>query len=300
MPAERAVMNMRRLTISVILTLMASLAVTTRAHASNEEAKERAARKACLSGNYQKGVEILSDLFIRTGNPVFIYNQGRCLEQSGRSEEAINRFREYLRKAKDASAEDRADAEKHITDCQALLDEKAAHAVGTHAEPAPTPAQKNAAEQPATPGPKAASEPARGTLAEPPPPAPAVPDTSGQLVANPPQPPASPGRTLRIAGIACGVAGVGSIATGIYFYTRARSFSDKVSSQDVTNSSDESSGKNAETMQWVFYSIGGAALATGTVLYLLGWPNVDSNTRTSGVAPLLGPGLAGVSAHGSF
>jgi hypothetical protein len=97
------------------------LALTSQAHAANEDARERAAaRKACLSGDVQKGMEILSDLFVRTENPVHIYNQGRCLEQNGRCEEAINRFREYLRKAK-ISAEERSEAEKHIADCQALL-----------------------------------------------------------------------------------------------------------------------------------------------------------------------------------
>jgi hypothetical protein len=40
--------------------------------------QERAARKACLSGDYAKGVEILSDLFIDTKDPVYLFNQGRC------------------------------------------------------------------------------------------------------------------------------------------------------------------------------------------------------------------------------
>jgi hypothetical protein len=53
-------------------------------------------------------------------------------------------------------------------------------------------------------------------------------------------------------------------------------------------------------MQWVFYSVGGAALATGVVLYALAWPSSDANQKTARVAPLFGPGLAGISAHGTF
>ncbi len=58
------------------------------------------------------------DLFVKTEDPVFIFNQGRCFEQNGHFEEAINRFLEYLRKAKKASGQDRADTERHIADCR--------------------------------------------------------------------------------------------------------------------------------------------------------------------------------------
>jgi hypothetical protein len=33
-----------------------------------------------------------------------------------------------------------------------------------------------------------------------------------------------------------------------------------------------------ETLGWVSYGVGGAALATGVVLYLLGWPSAPSTT----------------------
>jgi hypothetical protein len=89
------------------------------AWAGRIENQERAARKACLTGDPKRGVDILADLFIDTDDPTYIYNQGRCFEQNSRYEEAITKFREYLRKAGSASAADKADAEKHIADCQA-------------------------------------------------------------------------------------------------------------------------------------------------------------------------------------
>jgi hypothetical protein len=260
----------------VLLTLLAAPV----AQAAGVEVKERAARKACLSGDYAKGVEMLSDLFIDTKDPNYIYNQARCFEQNSRCEEAVSRFREFLRKTTKITPADKADTEKHIADCQAILGQK----------PAPAPKAEAAPAVPATPIPAPAT-----ALPQPPTP---------EQVAITAQPAATaatnPGRGLRIAGITCGALGVASVGTAIYFYTQARFYSNKVSGQTVPNPSDESAGKHAQTMQWVFYSVGAAAIATGTVLYVLGWPSADSGHTTAGVAPMLGPGLAGISAQGAF
>jgi hypothetical protein len=139
--------------------------------------------------------------------------------------------------------------------------------------------------------------PSPPSLAAPPPP-----DAPEQVAAaNTAQPAATHlGSGLRIAGIACGAIGVVSVGTAIYYYTRAKSYSDKVSGQTVRNSSDLSAGRHAETMQWVFYSAGAAAIATGTLLYVLGWQATDAGRAVAGVAPLLGPGVAGISAQGVF
>jgi hypothetical protein len=260
------------------------LLTTPLAHAAGKEAQERAARKACLSGDYAKGVEILSDLFIDTKDPNFIFNQARCFEQNNRCEEAVSRFREYLRKASGLSAEDKADTEKHIADCQALM--------GTKAAPEPKVAEAPPAPAPAAP---IVVPPTAPAMAPPVAPAPARIDMAS---ATPPA--ANPGRGLRIAGIACGVVGVASVGAGIYYYTQAKSYSDKVSNQTIPNPSDESAGKHAQTMQWVFYSAGAAAIATGTVLYVLGWQAANAGQTTASIAPMFGTGLAGISAKGAF
>jgi len=284
---------MCRLGISAFIASVFSLLFVSRVLAASEDAKERTARKACLSGNYQKGVEILSDLFVRTKDPIFIYNQGRCFEQNGRYEESILRFREYLRKDKYASAQIKADAQRHIADCQALLGKNAAP------EPGPKPEAMPATKPEIAPAPPPVAEAVREAVVAPlVAPGLEVAATSEQLVANPTSQAQNTGLGLRIAGIACGVVGLGSIATAIYFYTRARSLSDKISKQDVPDPSDVSSGENAETMQWVFYGIGGAAIATGTVLYVLGWRS--AGTGHASLAPMVGPGLAGIWARGAF
>ena len=276
---------MRKSSLFTTVLLLLLAAPYARA-AGGEEAKERAARKACLSGDYTKGVGLLSDLFIDTLDPNYIYNQARCFEQNNRCEEAVSRFREFLRKATKVSPGDKAEAEKHIAECQGLLGQKAApEPKAAVAPPSPAPA-------PAAPSPAPA-------MVLPPPPAP---EPVAVAVATQPEATraTNPGRGLRIAGIACGAVGVASVGTAIYFYTQAKSYSDKVSGQTIPNPSDESAGKHAQTMQWVFYGAGAAAIATGTVLYLLGWPSSDSGRTTAGVTPILGPGLAGISAQGAF
>lgn len=265
----------RRKTASLCLWAIAAAAVSLpgQAGAAQLQAQERAAKKACMTGDPATGVAILADLFMDTGDPTFIYNQGRCYEQNNRCEDAIARFREYVRKATNASAAERNDVDKHIADCQALLAQSPTLAPGATAAVAPVP-----------------SPPVLTTLPGPP----------NQAVAASAPPARNVGRGLRIAGITTGAVGLASIGTGIYFYTRAVSYSNKVAKQPARNPSDESAGRTAETMQWVFYSIGGAAVATGVVLYVLGQPSAQAAGPVATIAPLVGPGVAGLSAQGAF
>jgi hypothetical protein len=247
------------------------LCVAMAARAGDRGAQERAARKACLSGDYAKGIELLSDLFLDTRDPTHIFNQGRCYEQNSRYGEAIARFREYLRKATKIAPSDRADTEKHIADCQALL-----------AQP------EKAAVTPAAPTPV--------LVPEPPPAEPTVP-VARSAQASTTAETARSGRGLRIAGVLCGLVGLVSIGTGIYYYSRARSLSETVN----PSPSVQQDGKDAETMQWVFYSVGAAGVVAGTGLFLWGWrSNASTDAPAAAIGPMVGPGLAGLWAQGVF
>jgi hypothetical protein len=90
------------------------------------------AKKACLSGDTKKGTELLADLYIDTNDATHIYNQGRCFEQNGQKEQAIPRFEEYLRKAKDLSSDDVDAVHKRIESLQAEVDRR-----GKTAQPEP-------------------------------------------------------------------------------------------------------------------------------------------------------------------
>ena len=272
--------------VASILLLFSSTA-----YASGEDAgakaKEKDARKACLAGDSAKGAALLAELFVDTNDYNYIFNQARCFEQNHRYEDAISRFREYLKKAPNVSADDRADVEKEIAECQGFLQPSTS---------APKPAPEAAVPPPAS---------AVAPLVVPPSPpnsSPLLAPAASVAEANTPSPAvtttASPGAGLRVAGITCGAAGLLAIGTAIYFSTRVTSLSDKISTSDTPSASDYQSGKNAQTIQWVFYGVGAAAVGTGSVLYYLGWR--ASETGRTAFAPMIGPDIAGLSAKGAF
>jgi hypothetical protein len=309
-PSE-LVMSMLRIVFSATVTLVTGLAMSWPAQAASEAAREHAARKACLTGNYKKGVEILSDLFLKTEDPVFLFNQGRCFEQNGRFEEALNRFREYLRKAEKASAKDKADAEKHIADCQVLLGQKPAAAAvePSHEEPkaaltAPpsSPAAPVSNHQPTASPPAVASVPTGlGTEA-----APSAPPTASDSLrvglTVPPKltaaQPSSAGSGLRIAGISTLAVGVAGIATGLVLNLKANSAASDIENQRPYQRSQETTRASYETWSQIGYGVGGACLAGGAILYYLGY----AQGRASQVAlvPSVGVGAYAAALQGVF
>jgi hypothetical protein len=82
------------------------------------DAREAEARRECLAGRYQRGIDLLAALFTETRDPNHIFNQGRCYEQNDRPDEAISRFREYLRKAPSLPPSETAEVEQHIRGCE--------------------------------------------------------------------------------------------------------------------------------------------------------------------------------------
>jgi hypothetical protein len=55
------------------------------------------ALEACAAGSVAEGVALLAGLYAQTKDPTYVYNQGRCYQQNGQLEPALNRFHEYLR-----------------------------------------------------------------------------------------------------------------------------------------------------------------------------------------------------------
>jgi hypothetical protein len=109
------------------LLLFALVAVSRLAAPALGQAKdprEIKARKDCLTGNPDSGVALLVELFEETHDPNYLYNQARCYEQSARAQDAINRFREYLRVAKNITPQEKAEVDKHIEDCRGVLAEQ--------------------------------------------------------------------------------------------------------------------------------------------------------------------------------
>ena len=84
--------------------------------AESREVREREARKACFTGNVDRGVEILVDLYGETGHPNYIFNQARCFERNGKYDQALLSYEDYLRKATNLGDAERAQVEKSIAE----------------------------------------------------------------------------------------------------------------------------------------------------------------------------------------
>lgn len=247
---------------------------------SERRVQEKAARKACLTGDYTKGVAILVDLFVETRDPVYIFNQGRCFEQNRRWEDAVGRFEEYLRAGETLSLkeEDKAAAKKHIADCRSRL--PADSNSGQATTPPPL-----VPETVATPVPAPAPEP-RAELVE---------QRQPQLE------PSRSRRRLLIAGIAVGAVGVAAVGTGIAFNLKVNGMvNDMETKVDQYSQSKDSNRKTYQTLGWVGYGVGAACIATGAVLIAVGAAARNQSSTRVALVPAVGSDRAGVLLSGAF
>ncbi len=255
---------------------------TTPALAANKHTQERAARKACLGGDYNKGVNILADLFIDTKDPTYIFNQGRCFEQNHRYEDAISRFEEYLR-VPDAKldAADRASAEKHISDCKDRL------------PPDQSSKSQASAPQPFIPPPPPPAAPPEPT---------SIPEPSTSIAAQPEAQPAPThgGSGLRVAGIVTASVGVAAVAAGVVFNLMSNSIINQWETSVSYSAAKDSESKTYRTMAWVGYGVGAACIATGAILFGFGLKAGASSSTNVAILPAFGPGQAGAVLTGGF
>lgn len=105
------------------MLLVCALALAGGARAAHgqdaQEAREVEAKKACLARHTDRGIELLAELYAETNDPTYIYNQARCFQQGGKAQEALVSFREYLRKARDLPADEKAQVQGYIAELEA-------------------------------------------------------------------------------------------------------------------------------------------------------------------------------------
>jgi hypothetical protein len=237
--------------------------------------RERAARTACLSGDYAKGVATLAELFVDTKERTYLYNQGRCFEQNGRYEEAIPRFIEYLQKNQDAGVPSDPDTEKHIANCQARLAQQKGQPTAGQPQSAGDTSAGQTPEAPKESGP----QPADGVQAS----------VSSEGI----------GSRLRIAAITTLAVGGAGLVTGLILNIKANSLANELeSTRDNYQRSKESTRGTYETFGWVTYSVGAACIAAGTIMYFIG-RNQGKEASVS-LLPTMGPGAAGAMLQGAF
>jgi hypothetical protein len=278
------------------------------AHAAADESTKRAAKTACLAGDYAKGVALLAELYVDTSDPMYIFNQGRCFEQNGRYEDAVIRFREYQRKNADAGGAPDPQAEKHIGDCLALIEIQRARTSEQNQAPsaaaavAPGPGATNvqpavsAAQPPDSAAPAGATQP--------------VPAGAGSAVPSVPIPAASPDRSpmpvqkkLGYGAAALGLVGVG---VGVAAYLVAQDHLDKSSALGCSDTSCVGKGKEEYNSAQTAITVSNAACISGGILLVGGVVLVlissSATLAARGVAfvPLVGPGFAQATLSGRF
>ena len=250
-------------------------------------AKERAAKKACLTGDADAGVALLADLYVDTNDVNNIFNQGRCLEQVGRCADAIIRFREYLRKTKDAGTASDGRAERHIADCGEMLKQakgEGALASAEASQPRRGPATSAGSDliDPSSAGPNQNRGPGHA-------------QASVQVsVAQTP-----PGRGFRIAGaVAVGV-GVAGVAAGLGLALAANHLATELEASPTSyQRSKESTRASYATASTVGYAAGAACIAGGALLYYLGWRQGRESAAT--IEPTVSAQTVGASMRVAF
>jgi tetratricopeptide (TPR) repeat protein len=241
--------------------------------AESKDAKERAARKACLTGDPVAGVAILTDLFLDTKDPTHLFNQGRCFEQNRRYEDAVGRFREYLEKAKNLNEEDKADTRRHIANCEAYSAHKPADAKGD--EHVKTPVRESH---------DVDAKPSDGLK-------------DATTIATAPSAEKPRGRGLRLAGGVLAGLGVAGIATGIALNLKVNSMSSDLEAN--WRSPDESTRRSYKAAGWIAYGSGAGCVAAGAILYYIGWLRGQAAAPIA-LVPVFGAEMAGASLSGAF
>src|SRR5262249_14192761 len=96
--------------------------------AGGEDKRPTTALAACASGDVNKGIAILGELYAETRNPSYVFNQGRCYQKNNKLEEARGSFNEYLSIGTNEPAEDIQRAQGFIKEIDEALARQRANA----------------------------------------------------------------------------------------------------------------------------------------------------------------------------
>jgi hypothetical protein len=278
---------MRRLLFLSTVGLLMAISLPSAAGAVDWKALDKAAKKACLTGDFRKGADILTQLYVDTDDPTYLFNQGRCYEQNHRWQEALDSFREYKRKVKKLTRAEAADTERHIADCELFIAKEEAKKLAQPTPVSPPPLGTATAATPAradaSSNHPSASEPAAGVATV------AVPTAASE----------SAGVGLRTVGIVLAGVGVVSVVAGVLLNVQANSLADGVNQH--YSRSKASTHSSYETLSWVGYGLGAAAIVSAGICYVLGVRQRGSSSAPDvAVLPAAGRGQGGLILEETF
>jgi tetratricopeptide (TPR) repeat protein len=297
-----------------VLACCLVLAVPVLSVAAADPAQGQAAfaegQKLFVAGDYHGALTWFKNGYTQTEDAAFLLNIAQCHRFLGEDQAALRMFRLFLKSAPEGtSPQARAVATKAIKELESApkAEPSATTAAPTNGPaaaspvvaPAPTPAAPEPAVLPASDsGPKFQSAPAGLPVLEP---LPELDAPKAQTVAaKAATDTTAPVRHLRVAAMVCGAVGLITGGVGFYYWTRASALSDSANKATVYNKADYDDGKRAEKMQWIFYGVGGAAVATGVGLLVYSSLLPAPKRTNLSLAPMVGLGAAGFAARGTF
>jgi hypothetical protein len=236
----------------------------------------------------------LTDLYVDTNNPIYIFNQGRCFQQNGRYEEAVLRFREYQRKNADAGGAPDPEAEKQIADCLSLLEIQKARDAESRA------AEAGAAGGGEVPPPVVGVQPGGGAVA-----GTAGTNVAGGAAPTVPAGPAPMSMQKKLGWLSVGLAVAGGV-TSLIAYFIGRSALNKAGDLGCTDThcvgearSEYNRAQTAVTVSNATGIAGGVFLVGGIVLILTS-PSTSDAGQGVALVPVMGPGMAQIALTGRF
>jgi hypothetical protein len=108
----------RRIVVGLVAVL--ALAAVARPVAAEVDRREMKAREDFGAGRYQDALDIFVKLYAEKLHPNYLRNIGRCYQNLGDPDKAISSFREYLRKAKNVTPDERSEVEGYIKEMEDL------------------------------------------------------------------------------------------------------------------------------------------------------------------------------------
>jgi len=273
--------------IAIVLAVLAALVrAPLVAEAGPKEGQRNYERgvRAYKLGHFAEAIAAFEKAYLTEEDPILLYNIAQSHRQLGNNDQAAFFYRRFLEDS--PNSPQRAEVEAKLAETAGKPNSgPAGHvnakpvtqgALATPANTAPSPASAHGAQASPTAGQtlsiQTAPDAATASTVAPsvtvrevgsPLSGHSVPEATAETRGN-------AGRNLRWAGIGTAAAGAGAVAVGVIFSLRADAKSSEVGSTRPFNASDESAGKQAATLQWVFYGAGAAAIVAGATLYYLG------------------------------
>ncbi len=265
-------------------------------------------------GDHETAVELYEKAYALVPHPTLLFNLGQAHRLAKHAALAIEHYRRFLAETTDPRLGDEARAWIAQLEPEVAREREASKAAADRATTDWLAAGGAAVSRPDA-GVTAEGAPAKGAPAGgaavagqgPAAPAPRAiaPRIVEREVAAPPAEPlgderATGRRGLRLAGAGVAIAGALAASGGALFGMRARRLSDELSRPGAAyDPARIRGGERAERTMYVLYAAGGAAIATGAVLFVVGRRGAGSS-RTARVVPAWSGDAVGLALSGGF